>query len=142
MLGTNRQRTFTHSPFPSIDEFMNLVSRGNCCSVNAPSALAIDIRERKSEYLVEASLPGFRKEEVDVQLHDGVLTIAAHRASTDETGDETWIRRERSVISFERQIKLPEGVTGEGIKADLAEGVLTVRIPKPAQVQPRKISIA
>ncbi len=145
MLSTIRNRSFAHNPFRAIDEVMNLVARdisgGNCCSVNAPAALAVDIRERDKEFLVEASLPGFRKDEVEVQLHDGVLSIAAHRQESNETSDDGWIRRERAVTSLARQVRLPDGVTSDGIRADLADGVLTVRIPKPAQLQPRKISI-
>lgn len=144
-------RSFNHNPFTALDEVMNLMSRensnGNCCTVHAPAALAIDIRERKSDFIVEASLPGFRKDEVDVQMHDGMLTITAHRETSNEASDASaeshgqWIRRERSVTSLARQVRLPEGVSGDGIKAELTNGVLTLQIPKPAQLQPRKISI-
>jgi len=145
MLNTIRQRTFAHNPFAAIDEFMNLVARentnGGCCAVNAPASLALDIRERQNEFVVEASLPGFKKSEVDVQVHEGSLVIAANREVSNDSSDDNWIRRERAVSSLQRQVRLPEGVSGDGIKADLADGVLTVRIPKPAQLQPRKISI-
>ena len=145
MLSTIRNRSFSHAPFRAIDEVMNMVARecgtGSCCSVNAPAALVVDIRERDREFLVEASLPGFRKEDVEIQLHDGVLSIAANRQESSESSDEGWIRRERSTTSLARQVRLPEGVTSDGIRADLSNGVLTVHIPKPAQLQPRKITI-
>ncbi|MBM4112938.1 MAG: Hsp20/alpha crystallin family protein [Phycisphaerae bacterium] len=145
MLTTVPIRSFARNPFRAIDEVMNLVARdfanGSCCAVNAPAALAVDIREREKEYLVEASVPGFRKDEVDVQMHEGVLSISANRQESNETIDEGWIRRERSTTNLSRQVRLPEGVTSDGIRADLSDGVLTVRIPKPAQLQPRKISI-
>lgn len=144
MLTTVRNRSFAHNPFAALDEMMNLVARdfaNSSCAVNAPAAMAIDIREREKEYIVEASLPGFRKDEIDVQLHDGVLSIVANRSESQESNDENWIRRERCTTSMARHVRLPDGVTSDGIRADLSDGVLTVRIPKPAQLQPRKITI-
>jgi len=144
MLNTIRNRGFAHNPFTAIDEMMNLVTRdfaNPSCAVSTPAALAIDIRERESEFVVEASLPGFSKNEIDVQLHDGVLSISANREQSRDTTDEGWVRRERCTTSMARQVRLPDGVSSDGIRADLSDGVLTVRIPKPAQLQPRKISI-
>lgn len=104
--------------------------------------LALDISEKDHVIEVKASLPGFRKEDVHVAVDDGVLTITAAHAETTE-GDTkesgvTWHRRERRVANFTRSIRLPEGTTGEGVTAELKEGVLVVRIPNP----PRKPAVA
>lgn len=146
MPSTIRPRHFMHSPFAALDEFMNLATRegsnGNCCGATAPVALPIDIRERQHDFIVEASLPGFKRNEIEVQMHEGRLTISANREASSTSGDETWILRERAAARLARHVRLPEGVSGEGIKAELVDGVLTVLIPKPAQLQPQKISIA
>lgn len=166
MMNTILNRSFAHGPFRSIDEVLNLVARdlaggASCCAPAEPAALPVDIREREHEFVVEASIPGFRKGEVEVELHDGVLTITATRqesccetkpgaesccesksgASAGEAVVDRWIRRERHESNLSRRVALPEGVMSEGIRADLADGILTVRIPKPAKLQPRKIKI-
>lgn len=146
MPSTIVRRTFSHSPFLALDEFMNLLGRetaaDGCCDGKASASLAVDIRESKDEFVVEASLPGFKKGEVDVQVHDGLLSINASRETCTESKDETYLRRERSVTSLARQVRLPDGVDGTSVKAELVDGVLTLRIPKPAQLQPRKVDIA
>ena len=123
-----------------------------CCTPGSacerPTArLALDIEERESNYLIHASLPGFRKDEISVEVEDGVLTIAATRAEAKEAEKEeagvTWHARERRHVNFARSIRLPEGVTGEGIQAELKDGVLAVHVPKPVkpEVKGRKIVI-
>ncbi|MFO0829747.1 MAG: Hsp20/alpha crystallin family protein [Phycisphaerales bacterium] len=107
--------------------------------------LPVDIVEKDGAYVLTASVPGFKKDEVSVQFDKGVLTIEAKRASsTEEKGTDegvTWHRRERRCVDLARSIRLPEGITGEGIAATIVDGVLTVTVPQPPEKQPHKIRI-
>ncbi|MFO0894581.1 MAG: Hsp20/alpha crystallin family protein [Phycisphaerales bacterium] len=146
MFMLSRPGSFASSPFAPFGDIFSLVSRqpasSACCTPGAQATqLALDIRETPTHFVVDASLPGFRKADIDVQVHEGVLTISGSRTQTAENADETWIRRERTTSNLWRSIRLPEGITGAGISADLTDGILTVRIPKPAENQPRKIAV-
>jgi len=104
-------------------------------------ALALDVSEDDANVIVRASLPGFRKEDVEVEVHDGVLTIkAAHTEEHEEKG-ERFYRRERQFGSVSRRVALPSAVVEDDASAELKDGVLTLRIPKTRQATPKKISI-
>ena len=103
--------------------------------------LALDVSEQDNHVIVRASLPGFSKEQVDVQVHDGVLTIKAEYDEQQETTEEKFYRRERRTGSMARSITLPGIGADADATAELADGVLTVRIPQAAEARPRKIAI-
>lgn len=109
------------------------------------TSFAVDISEDKDSVIVRSSLPGFAKDQIDVQVHDGVLSIRATRGDekTQEAGEggERYLRRERRSGTVFRQVELPEGVEDVGAKAELKDGVLTLRFPKTPKVQPRKLTI-
>ncbi len=103
--------------------------------------LALDLSETDTHVIVRASLPGFRKEDVDVSVHEGVLTIIATTSQTTEEQNEKFHRRERRTGSFTRRVLLPETVQAEGVQAELREGVLTLRFAKTQRAKPCKISL-
>jgi HSP20 family protein len=93
---------------------------------------------------IEADLPGVHAENVDVSFERGTLTVSGTRAATLPSSGEPRPRvhaAERPSGSFARAVRLPEYVDGERIEASLADGVLTVRIPKSTGALPRKISV-
>ncbi len=103
--------------------------------------LALDVSEDETSVVVRASLPGFAKEDVHVEVHDGVLSInATHREEREETG-ERFYRKERREGSLSRRVALPSQVDDSQAKADLRDGVLTLRLPKSIQAMPKKIAI-
>ena len=104
-------------------------------------ALALDIAEGDGELIVRASVPGFAKEDIDVQIHDGVLTIKAEQSQEKQTEDERFYRRERRTGSVSRRVTLPGEVAAAGTKAALADGVLTLRIPQAEAAKPKQIPI-
>ena len=104
-------------------------------------AMPLDLSERDGELVVRASLPGFAKDDIDVQLHDGVLTIAAEREQADEQEEERYIRRERSHEAVSRSIALPAADPDAEVDAELADGVLTLTIATPEARKPRQIEI-
>ncbi len=108
------------------------------------TALAVDIAEKDGDIVVRASLPGFAKDDIEVQVHDGVLSITAKRGEQhEESGDggERYYRRERRVGSVSRRIALPDGVNGAKVEAELRDGVLTLTIPTPEEAKPKQIEI-
>lgn len=102
-------------------------------------ALPVDVIEAEDgSYLVRASLPGFKREDVQVELSDGLLRISGNRA---EEGADTakYVVRERAQGAFSRRVKLRDA-SEEGVKAELRDGVLTVRVRK-AVPQPKSVPI-
>lgn len=101
----------------------------------AEGDLAVDVENADSSFVVAADLPGFDKDDIDVEVHDRTLHIdAVHEEETEaeETGDEetTFIRRERSRESVSRTVTLPEDVDEDAASATFENGVLTVELPK------------
>ncbi len=105
--------------------------------------LALDLYEKDGALKVEASLPGYRKEDIDVQVHDGILSIKAQRSSESEEGERgsKFYRRERSWGSVSRRVALPGIVKDASVAAELKNGVLTLSIPLPEKAQPKQIEI-
>lgn len=103
--------------------------------------LAVDVSEDDKHVFVRASLPGFKKENVQVEVHDGVLSIKAEQSEEKEEKGERFYRRERRFGSMNRRIALPSTVVEGETKAELKDGVLTLRLPKSVKEQPRKIQI-
>ena len=103
--------------------------------------LPIDIYERDGKLQVRASLPGFNKDDIDVKVHEGVLSIDAKYAAGDETSEGRWYRRERHISSLSRRIALPDVVQDADVDAELTDGVLTLSLPLQEKPQPRQIDI-
>jgi HSP20 family protein len=96
---------------------------------------AIDIVTRDNDVIVRAELPGIDPEkDLDISVHDGMLTIRGERRHEDRQDNDTYVRVERRYGAFERTLALPEGVNGEDIQAQYRDGVLQVVIPGAAQV--------
>lgn len=105
------------------------------------STLAVDVSEDDTSVYVRASLPGFAKEEVSIEVHDSVLSIRAEHNEEREEKSEKFYRRERRFGSLSRSIALPSPVREGEASAELKDGVLTVRIPRIAEKSPKKIAI-
>ena len=107
-------------------------------------AFRTDIRELDDHYLLEAELPGFRKEDIDLEVKEGVLTISASHEETEEKKDErgNYLCRERRSGSYRRSFDLT-GIEEEAIAAAYENGVLKLTLPKRGEPEPqiRKISI-
>ena len=104
------------------------------------STLPLDISETADQIVVRASLPGFARENVNIQVEDGVLTITATRPPVADSAEQ-YHRRERLVGTVSRVVRLSPEVDDAAIKAELKDGELTLRLPKVPQAQPRKIDI-
>jgi HSP20 family protein len=113
---------------------------------NGTSALrrwvpAMDLVETDEQFVLRADLPGLGEDEVNIELEDSLLTISGERRAEHESNQEGFYRVERASGAFSRSLTLPEGVDPEGVQASFDRGVLEVRIPKPEQRKPRRVSI-
>jgi HSP20 family protein len=102
---------------------------------------AMDLVETDENLVLRADLPGLAKDDVELEVKDGVLTISGERRADHEEKSEGYYRVERAFGRFSRSLTIPDGVDAEAIAADFSDGVLEVRIPKPAERKPQRISI-
>jgi HSP20 family protein len=102
----------------------------------------MDLVESGEEFVLRADLPGLSEDDVNIELEDNVLTISGERKAEHEQRQEGYYRLERASGSFSRSLTLPEGVDPEKVQASFDRGVLEVRIPKPEQRKPRKVTIS
>jgi len=102
-----------------------------------------DITETKEAFHVKAELPGVKKDDVDVSLSNGVLTLKGERKTEEETKDEKHHRIERFHGTFTRRFDLPDNIDQSAITADYVDGVLNLTIPKTIKTVPetRKVDI-
>ncbi len=91
-------------------------------------------------FYVEAEIPGLAQDDLDITLPEAdLLSIKGQRKAGAEAA--AWLRRERAFGAFERQFRLPGPVAGEEVEATLKHGVLTIKLPKAAEIRPRKIEV-
>ena len=102
---------------------------------------AMDLIENEDSLVLRADLPGLSEDDVNIEVKDGVLTVSGERKSESEEKTEGYHRIERSFGGFSRSLSLPQGVEADQVSADFDNGVLEVRIPKPKERQPTKITI-
>ena len=103
--------------------------------------LPVDISERDGKIWVRASVPGFKQDEIHVQVHEGVLSITARQSHEREERGDRWYRRERYYGSLSRRIALPGIVDQTDVEATLADGVLTLSMALPLAARPKQIQI-
>lgn len=100
-----------------------------------------DVQETDKEYILSLALPGVKKEDVCIDVKDGVLTVSGEHKTEKEEKGKTFLRREMSCGSFLRSFTLPEGMHPEDVKAAMKDGVLTLTMPKPAQERKRGVTV-
>jgi len=96
-------------------------------------------------YVLSMELPGVSEADVDVTVENGVVTIRGEKKTENEKKGDTWYFSERQYGAFRRSFRLPEDANGDGVTAEMKDGVLTIRVPKVALPEPekaRKIDIA
>jgi HSP20 family protein len=106
----------------------------------------VDVREDADHIYVEAELPGFRKEDVDITLENQTLIINAERREEQKKGGDEkkgdYLLRERRYSRFQRSFTLPPTVDEQSVQAKLQEGVLKITINKREETKPRKIQVS
>jgi len=128
--------------------FSEMENRLNCYAKRLKSAAQdngavatypVDIRETDTNYVVEAELPGYTREQIDVNFQDGVLSITAEREAVEVEGEKRLSERQNSKVA--RHFRMPDKVDAEAVEAQLENGVLALNLPKRAEIRPRKIEV-
>ena len=111
--------------------------------INHQLSPAMDIVENETDYVVTTDLPGVKKENLNVNIKDGVLTIEAesNRAEVEKEGEKV-IKVERRSGKYRRTLKLGNTIDDSKISADYVDGVLTLKLPKVEEVPSRQIEVA
>jgi HSP20 family protein len=104
-------------------------------------ALPVDVIENEDAYVIKASLPGVKPEDINITYDNRVLTLSAEYQADEEKKDERYLLRERRYGSFSRSLTLSNLVDSSKIEANYEDGVLTLRLPKSEEVKPRRIPI-
>lgn len=102
---------------------------------------AVDIHEGDKAIAIKAELPGIKKDDVHIDVHDGVITLKGERKFEKEDNKENYHRIERSYGSFFRSFTLPSTVDVEKINATYKDGILEVTIPKTEEAKPKSIPV-
>jgi HSP20 family protein len=102
---------------------------------------ALDVHEDKDNFVVQAELPGMKREEIDVSLHDGVLSISGERKTEKKYEEAEVYRTERFFGKFQRTVTLPTPVAADKVKAQYKDGVLTITLPKTEEAKPKQIDV-
>ena len=108
----------------------------------APSRLGLDVIQNTDSYTIEASLPGFAPEDIDITVDNGLLRIAADKSSDETHQDGKYLIRERKHGKFHRAIRLPDGINVDAAATSYKNGVLQINLPKNDAGNLKKLSIA
>lgn len=126
------------SPFKTFfDEFENILNEDDY-QINQ---IALDILENTDAYEIHADLPGFKKEDVNVEAENNQLIIEVKHSEEKKEEKKNYLRRERRSGYFKRVLSLGNDVDTQKIKAKLNDGVLSITLPKKEQSLPSKITI-
>ncbi len=101
---------------------------------------ALDIYQNNDNVVARLELPGMRKEDIEISLHDGTLTISGERKAESGEGDKAE-RTERYVGKFRRSVSLPAQVDAGKVTATYRDGILTVNLPKAEEAKPKQIQV-
>lgn len=134
----NPSRYITRDPFALARELFAWDPYARTASAFSPT---FDVKETAEAFIVRADLPGVEEKDVDVSVHNGVLTITGARQAEERKEGESFYLYERQFGSFSRSFALPDTADAERIDAKLACGVLELSIGKRAEAKPRKIAL-
>jgi HSP20 family protein len=101
----------------------------------------MDLVEADDHYVLRADLPGLSEDDVRIEVENNVLTISGERKAEHEERREGYHRLERAYGAFSRSLTLPDGVDPDAVQARFDRGVLEVRVPKPEQRKPQRVTI-
>lgn len=98
---------------------------------------AVNIKENEKDFELDLSIPGFKREDFNIEIDNDVLTISSEIKKDKETKEDNFTRREFSVSSFKRAFSLPETVNSDEIKAVYEGGILKLTLPKKEEALPK-----
>ena len=104
-------------------------------------APAFEVKETTDAFILKADVPGVAEADLDINVHNNVLTVSGSRSAEERKDGESYALYERQFGSFSRSFSLPDTADGERVEAKLDAGVLTLTIWKKAEAKPRKIAL-
>ena len=128
----------------SLRDAVNRLFEDSFVAPQGPSGsmgMETDIHENEDAYLIEATVPGLQAEDIDITLHDNVLTISGEYQKKEQREGTTTHRTERRYGRFTRSFSLPATLDADNVQANLENGILTLTVPKAEAAKPRKIDI-
>ena len=143
------------TPWPALDRWSNLRDElnsffdmpfwsgfGRTSQLFTGWSPALDLYESGDHLVAVVELPGMRKENIDISLHDGTLTISGERKHEKSENGETAQHTERYVGTFRRSIPLPTRVDASKVSATYEDGILKVTLPKAEEAKPKQIQVS
>jgi len=101
----------------------------------------MDLYEDKERFVLKAELPGMKKEDIEISLHEGALSISGERKREEKHQESGVYREEREFGKFRRSLMLPKAVAADKVTATYQDGILTVSLPKTEEVKPKQIEV-
>lgn len=136
------------NPFEEIERFFEQMSREFEAAArayresdtfgNAGTPLAMDVADHDTEFAVTVDIPGYERDDIDIDVTDHTLHIHADREAQTETEAENYIRRERQQQALDRSIRLPDAIDADTVTAKLTNGILTITLPKTEPTRAHK----
>lgn len=122
---------------PFFEGWRNMDRAAACDPNMSAGMMSTDVRETDKGYTVDIDMPGFKKDDISLDLQNGYLTVSAHRNSSHEDKDDNgrWLRRERYAGSCSRSFYVGEDVKDSDIHASYKDGTLCLEMPKPKAQQ-------
>ncbi|HET6567828.1 MAG TPA: Hsp20/alpha crystallin family protein [Rhodothermales bacterium] len=124
------------------NSFLPAQADGNGTDRNAVWSPRADFVETSDAYVVHYDVPGMNRDDLEINFHDGMLTVSGERAFESKEEEQNLVRVERHHGRFFRSFAIPKQVDPENIQANYENGVLTVRLPKAEESKPRRISVS
>ncbi len=136
------RRSLHWDPFQTMRELLSLEPMSQLLPERLGTYVpSFDVWETQDAYVFKADVPGFREQDIDVNITGNRLTFSGKREAEQVSESDTYYCSERSVGTFTRTFTLPEGINPDQVRAELKEGILTVNVPKTAEAQPKRITV-
>ncbi len=119
----------------------SFVRPGGASAAGGSATLPVDVAETENEFVVKASLPGLKPEDVQITVHGDTLTIRGETQAEEEKKGETWHLRERRYGSFQRSLSFGTPVDSDKADARFENGQLTLTLPKSEAAKPKQIKV-
>jgi HSP20 family protein len=102
---------------------------------------AMDLYENEQEYVAKLAVPGLKADDFEITMQEHTLTVSGQTREEKQDENTRYHLREHYYGAFERTVRFPGAVDAENIQAELADGILTIRVPKAAEARPKRISV-
>lgn len=135
-MSTSVQKDKHHVPSVWDRWFSDFFNESSMPSVFSNNMPAVNVKEHENGWELEAALPGMKKEDINISIENGVLSISAENRSEQHKKEANYTRREFSYQSFNRSFRLPENADEDDIHATYTDGVLRVSLKKNEPSQP------